>query len=587
MCGVVGVCLRPDAYGPDAHDVTFNLLTRLASRGPDGIGVVTSAQTALGMTRLRVRSSPEDRIPFTDVASRTAYAFNGEVYQAGGVVPAGGLDEARCLFGPWPVDGMYAVISNPPDGTMTLTRDPLGIKPLYLRESADGVAVASEMAPLLHAFDRPPLRVEAFAQFLLTGRRVVDGGSFFDGIRPVAPGERVTVQAGQVTASHRPTPGRQRGAAPAPEILRASLEIAVDRMLLSERPIGLAVSGGLDSTILAGLLAQRGVSDLRTVSVCPEGTPDGVRALDELGLPDRDIVTWRHSHVPFGPADLLAGLPSAVRTFGEPFGMSSIPMYAALAKLAATSGIIVLLVGEGADELFGGYNRYVPLHAGAISNPLEFYLPQERRELVTRLLGPDVTDAATDALRAALRRAEENVAGPNPTPVDVVRTFELEHSLEPLLRRTDHLLMAEGIEGRTPFLHAGLPELAARLPASALVRGTRTKGVLRDAFADLLPPRYRDQTKRPFRAPVEQWLSGPLLPRVDAVLAEATESLYQRLGVLPAGMTALRKRMAFGDPTAFSIGFSLLTTVEWLAWLDEPRVRNRPGAGSGVPGGEH
>lgn len=576
MCGVAGVCLRPGVRATDAGAVTLDLLARLAHRGPDGSGVAGGGQTALGMTRLRVRSAPEVAVPFTDGGA--VHAFNGEIYRVGDVVPAGGLDEARCPFGSASVDGMYAVVSSPGDGLMTLARDPLGIKPLFLRESARGVAVASEMAPLLRVFGQASPRVEAFAQFLLTGRRVVDGGSFFEGIRPVAPGEHLTIEAGEVTATRRRAPGHVRDGEPTPGDLRARLEAAVDRMLLSERPIGLAVSGGLDSTILARLLARRGVTDLRTVSVCPEGTGDGVRALDDLDLPDPAIATWRHDWVPFGPADLLSGLPSAVRTFGEPIGMTSVPMYAALAKLAAASGIIVLLVGEGADELFGGYNRYVPLHAGAMGDPLEFYLPPDHRELVTRLLGPDLTHAATDALRAALRRAEESV--PRPDPVDVVRTFELEHSLEPLLRRTDHLLMAEGIEGRTPFLHAGVPELAARFPASALVRGTRTKAVLREAFADLLPERYGAQTKRPFRAPVPRWLSGPLLPRVDAVLAEATDSLHQRLGVLPAGMTALRKRMAHGDPAAFTLGFSLLSTVEWLAWLDHPR------AGNGVPGDE-
>ncbi len=578
MCGVAGVCLSPGVPGPDAHAITLDLLARLANRGPDGSGVAGDGQTALGMTRLRVRSAPGDAVPFTDAASGTVHAFNGEIYRVGGVVPAGGLDEARCPFGSASVDGMYAVVSSPGDGLLTLVRDPLGIKPLFLRESARGVAVASEMAPLLHAFGQASLRVEAFAQFLLTGRRVVDGGSFFDGIRPIAPGERVTIEAGEVTATSQATPGHRQGGEPTPGDLRASLEAAVDRMLLSERPVGLAVSGGLDSTILARLLARRGVSHLRTVSVCPEGTGDGVRTLDDLGLPDPAISTWRHGWVPFGPADLLAGLPSAVRTFGEPVSMTSVPMYAALAKLAAASGIIVLLVGEGADELFGGYTRYVALHAGAMNDPLEYYLSPDHHDLVTRLLGPDATEVATDTLKAALRRAQESV--PRPDPVEVVRRFELEHSLEPLLRRTDHLLMAEGIEGRTPFLHAGVPELAARFPASALVRGTQTKAVLREAFADLLPPRYRAQTKRPFRAPVHQWLSGPLLPRVDAVLAEATDLLRQRLGVLPTGMTALRKRMAHGDPTAFTVGFSLLSTVEWLAWLDNPPV------GNGVPGGE-
>lgn len=525
-------------------------------------------------------------MPFADAEGHGVHAFNGEVYRAGGSVPRGGLDEARRVGGQDPVDGMYAMVSGLRGGdVLRAVRDPLGIKPLYVRESADGVAVASEVAPLVGVFGQAAIRPEAFAQFLLTGRRVVDGGSFFRGIRPVAPGESLTLRAGEIVRSDRsrtPCPGHDT---PDPAELRAALEEAVDRMCLSDRRVGLALSGGLDSTILARLLARRGVRDLPTVSVVPQDTGDGVSALDQLGLPGTDITTWRHSWTPFGPTDLLDGLPSVVRGFGEPIAMSSLPMYAALAKLARAAGITVLVVGEGADELFAGYNRYVALHGGAITDPADFYLPRERLDLVTELIGPSACTAAADALRAAVGEAARTVAhrcGTEPTAVDVVREFEYEHSLEPLLRRTDHLLMAEGIEGRTPFLHAGVPELARRYPAASLVNGTCTKVALREAFADLLPTRYRAQPKTPFRAPVSRWLQGPMLPRVDRALAEATGPLHQRLAVRPAGMLALRERLARGNNAlAFTVAFALLATAEWLAWLDEPLVGAGVGSGAG------
>lgn len=583
MCGVAGVCLRGHSTTDDAARLVTALLAGLEHRGPDGAGVVARGQAALGMARLRVRSAPQDAVPFVD-ADGAVFAFNGEVYQAGVRTPAGGLDEARQACGPGTVDGMYAVVASHADDTLEAVRDPLGIKPLYLRESAEGVAFASEVKPLVHAFAEAPIRPEAFAQFLLTGRRVVDGGTFFERIRPVAPGERLTIRSGQVIRSVlAPVADVGRDEPDAAE-LRAALEEAVDRMFLADRPIGLALSGGIDSTILACLLARRGVRDLPTVSVVPQGTGDGVRALDELGLPGA-VRTWRHSWTPFGPAALLDGLPAAVRAFGEPIAMTSVSMYAALARLAAAAGITVLMVGEGADELFAGYRRYVDLYGGAVAGPMDFYLTPQRRELVTELIGPEACAAAADALAAAVGRAGEAVrrrCGIEPATIDVVREFEYEHSLEPLLRRTDHMLMAEGIEGRTPFLHAGVPDLARRYRSGSLVRGTETKAALRDAFADLLPPHYRGRPKQPFRAPVAEWLSGPLLPQVDRVLAEATEMLHQRLGVRPAGMATLRQRLHHGDGPAFTVAFALLATAEWLSWLDEPLV----GAGVG-PSGVH
>ncbi|MEV8021328.1 asparagine synthetase B [Streptomyces sp. NPDC086554] len=575
---MVGVSLRPHAGEWSASEVAAGVLEQLRHRGPDGLGLVGHGTAALGMARLRVRSRQRDSVPFAGPG--VVFAFNGEVYRADGLVPEGGFEEARRAGEPdaaAAVDGMYAVVGGLPDGTLWAVRDPLGIKPLYLRESPDGVALASEVGPLVDVFGRAPVRLAAFAQFLLSGRRVVDGGSFFEGIRAVRPGERLTLRDGRITQSvlTRPTPCAP-GVPEAAE-LRTALETAVDRMLLTDRRVGLAVSGGLDSTLVARLLARRGIRDLPTVSVLPEDTGDGVRDLSDLGLSDGVIGTWQHRSISFGPADLLTGLPAAVRSLGEPVAMSSLPMYRALAKLARAQGITVLLVGEGADELFAGYHRYRALYAGEFTDPVDFYLPYERLELVTALLGRDACAAATGELRRAIGRSQEAAAqrhGIEPTVVDVVREHEYEHSLEPLLRRTDHLLMAEGIEGRTPFLHGGVAELSRRYPARSLVRGSQTKAVLREAFADLLPPSYRAQPKLPFRAPVRQWLRGGLLPRVDRTLADATESLHQRLGVRPSGMLQLRERLAAGDAAACTLAFALLSTVEWLNWLDDSADRS-------------
>ncbi|MFJ7899684.1 asparagine synthetase B family protein [Streptomyces sp. NPDC096198] len=567
------MCLAPAVAGAGrtpADRLATAAVEKLLHRGPDGYGVVGDGGSAVAMCRLRVRSRPSDTVPFAAPAGATAFAFNGEVYATGSGawygegrvdVPLGGLDEAQGVdgHGPDALDGMYALLRRTPDGAIEVTRDPLGIKPLYLLRHRDGVAVASEIPALLELFGPSPVRPEAVTQFLMFGR-VVDGGTFFEGIEPVAPGTRLLLKEGRVqqwsTGSAALPPVRPDTPA-GPERIRAALARAVDRVLVSDRPLGLALSGGLDSTVLATELARRGVRDLSTVSVLPRGNGDGVRDLAALRLPGTSWQSWRHRSIDFGPDDLLDGIPDAVRSLGEPTALSSVPMYAALARLARESGIVVLLVGEGADEMFGGYRSYLGL--GARADAADFYLSEERSALLRGLVGVPAHDAARDALLDALPAA----AG---RPVDdVVREFEYEHSLEPLLRRADHLLMAQGVEGRTPFLHGGLPALAASLPFGELVRDGQTKVALRQAYATELP-HFLDEVKKPFRAPLDDWLTGPRAARVRAGLAGHRDRL-EAAGLRPDALGGLLDGIAAGDATATGLAFPLLTLGAWLEWL--------------------
>ncbi|MER5968940.1 asparagine synthase-related protein [Streptomyces sp. NPDC002055] len=561
--------------GTGASGLARSGIRRLLHRGPDGYGVTGDTRSAVAMCRLRVRSRPADTVPFGTGAASPAHAYNGEVYAVGDrawagtgpvTVPAGGLDECEAVDGHEAscLDGMYALVRRAPDGSVEVSRDPLGIKPLYLRRHPDGVAVASEIPALLGLFGPARIRPAAIAQFLLLGR-VVDGGTCYEDIEPVPPGARLLLKEGRtgglaggpawVREADPPLlPAASREAAASPQALREAVSRAVDRVLVSDRPLGLALSGGLDSTVLATELARRGVTDLSTVSVVPQGNGDGVRDIASLGLPGTAWRSWRHRWIEFGPRDLLDGCADAVAALGEPTAMTSVPMYAALARLARESGIVVLLVGEGADELFGGYRSYLGL-TGA-GNAAGFYLSPQRDRLVRRLLGEEAWAAARDALVAAL---------PDPQgrpPAEVVREFEYQHSLEPLLRRADHLLMAHGVEGRTPFLHGGLPRLAASIPFAELVREGRTKVPLRRAFAAELP-HYLDEVKKPFRAPVDDWLTGPQYPVVAARLSAHRAGLTAA-GLRPEGLDDLERGLAAGDPTAIGLVFAMLTLGAWL-----------------------
>ncbi|MFD7919956.1 asparagine synthetase B family protein [Streptomyces sp. NPDC059740] len=572
MCGIVAVSLAPQTgpgAGSDARLLARRAVQRLLHRGPDGFGVSGTERSAVAMARLRVRSRPADEVPFHGVGAQPAHAYNGEVYTVGGRdgqgpfrVPSGGLEEAEAVHGHDHscLDGMYALARLTADGTVEVTRDPLGIKPLYLRRGPSGVAVASEVPALLEVFGRPAVRPAALAQFLLLGR-VVDGGTFFEGIEPVAPGSRLLLKEGRAEvvagAAPLPSPAEPGAAEPGPGALREAVGRAVERVLVSDRPLGLAVSGGLDSTVLAAELSRRGVGGLRTVSVVPQGNGDGVRDLSALGLPGTAWRDWNHHWVGFGPGDLLDGVADAVAALGEPTALSSVPMYAALARLARESGIVVLLVGEGADELFGGYRSYLALAGLAAAR--DFYLTPGRREVVGELLGAGALRAAEAALDAALPPATGR------GPAEVVRDFEYAHSLEPLLRRADHLLMAQGVEGRVPFLHGGVPALAASLPSGALVTRGQTKVALRRAYAGELP-HFRDEVKKPFRAPLDDWLLGAGRDRVLAELRGHRELLVDA-GLRAGGVDALVRRVQEGGPGTAGPAFGVLTLGAWLAWL--------------------
>lgn len=568
MCGVVGVSLAPGPVraGSGAHRLAGLAVRDLLHRGPDGHGVVGDDASAVGMCRLRVRSAPSDQVPFQPESGSAAFAYNGEVYLVGdgawagggpGHVPAGGLAEGEAIgrYGPAQLDGMYALALRDRDGVIEVVRDPLGIKPLYLRRHRDGVAVASELAALEPLFGRPRIRPSAIAQYLLLGR-VVDGGTFYEDIEPVPPGARLHLKQGEATvlpaqrarSDHAPSEPEPTTAA-----LRDAVTRAVDRVLVTDRPLGLAVSGGLDSTVLATELARRGVRDIATVSVVPRDTGDGVRDLRELGLPGRAWQSWRHRWVRFGPDELLDGCAGAVASLGEPTALTSVPMYAALARLAAESGIVVLLVGEGSDELLGGYRSY--LRVPGLSDAREFYLSPRRDSLVRELLGEDAFQDAREALHAALPAGDD--------PATVVREFEYEHSLEPLLRRADHLLMAQGVEGRVPYLHGGLPALAATLPFDQLIQNGQTKVPLRQAYAEELP-QYRDEVKKPFRAPVGSWFTGPHRARLLGRLTGHRDRLIAA-GLRPEGVDTLCASLADGDAVVTGLAFATLTLGIWLS----------------------
>ncbi|WP_430246548.1 asparagine synthetase B family protein (plasmid) [Neorhizobium sp. DAR64861/K0K2] len=577
MCGISAITLADGL--PQEVKAKLELMNAAQfARGPDGAGVAISGSAGVGMVRLRVRADEREPepIPLND---RQSVAYNGEVYWSGDGAPAGGEGEVRAIYnsGPHPPDGMYAMASlDHVSQTVEVCRDAFGIKPIWLRKLPNGLAVGSTVKSLLSGFGSDSPRIEGIHQFLAFGRPI-DGGSCLTSIAAIPPGTTLNLKSGLCINESRmslvnPSSSQRLND---PHVLGKAIRDSVQRVLPSNRAMGLAVSGGLDSTILAHEMAQLGVETLHTVSVLVEGTEDGISDLSQLKLPDRATRSWSHTTVTVTSEQFASRFEGAVRTLGEPTRLSSVPLYEALADGAQAAGIVVLQLGEGADELFMGYSSYRAFNPDTPDSLFQFILPESRHPYLEALCGAGIIQECRNIFEA---KYPPPVSG---SRFEHLRRMELDHSLEPLLRRADQILMTRSIEGRTPFLHGGVPEFALSIDASHHLSSSRTKPMLRDAFPylDLLEGPWRNKT--PFRAPISKWLQTSLRPWMLRVLDEGMPVL-RNLGLLEEGITLVREDACLGKVHALEMALSLMSLVFWADWLanERPSNGNRYSSGS-------
>ncbi|MCG6122419.1 MAG: asparagine synthetase B [Microvirga sp.] len=577
MCGIAGALVSGD--GAAARARVERMLTALAHRGPDGGGLAAAGDAVIGMRRLRIRSAPDAELPFV-LNDDLRAAYNGEVYAAGegGFAPGGGACEASALAGEeWrAADGMHALALLDGRGGLRLSRDRFGIKPLFVRSEDDGFAFASELPALLAEGDGVEVDLEALHEILAFGR-TLDRRTLYCGVRELDPGEELRVGPRGAVLERTPAPRRvcafhafDDGA------LRAAIHESVALTLVSDRPLGLALSGGLDSSILAHELRELGVSDLRTLSLSIPDNDDGVRSLAELGLGGDPVSGgWRHKAMPIDEAGYMTGLVEAARRNGEPFRMSSLPLYYALGEAARAQGATVLLLGEGADEIFGGYESYRafdPTSENLRRAIGAFYLGGGGGRYLNALLGPTAFEALGRRLDRRIQSLVDGLA-----PKQALLAVERVLSLEPLLRRADHTLMAAGVEGRTPFLHGRAPDIASALPDSELWNAKDTKRALRRAYRAVLPAASAMAPKRALRAPGRFWKVCGAAALDD--VARHGGQLFAALGIREAGVTAVREGCAAGDPAAIPLAVALISTAACMSRLAEEDRLSDPSLG--------
>lgn len=544
MCGIIG------AFGKHAAATVFPL-DALAHRGPDARGEWASADglCRLGHVRLSILElSIAGAQPMRSASGRTVLVFNGEIYnhreirsQIHGINWRGHSDtetlvEAWEAFGEdclHRLRGMFALaVYDSARGNLHLVRDRLGIKPLYFRnEPGGGVSFCSEVRPLLEG-RRPVLGEGALACYLATGH-TPSRGLLGDGIEIFPPGSVCRFDGGGRSAFRRwwgiPTQaGSSRLPASREEALlsvRGMVAQAVDEHLLSDVPVASFLSGGIDSSIVSLAAAQTLGRSLHTFCI---GFPDAGFDERRTAALVAERAGSQHSEMEIAPTECQQWAVEAVAAMDVP-SADAVNTYI-VSKAVRQAGIKVALSGLGGDELFCGYPAFTDIPKicflekmpHGLARTLLHFLPRGARE---KLGGAESFDPFTLAL---LRRrwwgsgalAQAGLEGEIPWPeaggafsdaIQAVSTAEILGYMEPmLLRDSDQMSMAAGLELRVPLLDHRLVELALSLPGGWKT-GRPAKRLLVDAFKDILPAAVWDRPKQGFALPMDSWMRGPLV----------------------------------------------------------------------------
>jgi asparagine synthase (glutamine-hydrolysing) len=504
--------------------------------------------------------------------------------------------------------GMFAVaIWDSRRRRLVLARDRFGIKPLYYRDEAGELVFASELRALPRG-EVDPDALEAFLAF----NSVPAPYSIFRGTRKLPAGHLLVWEDGAVRVERyaRPAPGevRDEDAAELAEELRARLRDSVRAHLIADVPVGVLLSGGVDSSLLAALAAQESGEAVHTFSIGFEE-----RSFDELD-DARSVASMygtRHEELTLRP-DAALLLPRLAETFDEPFADSSaLPTY--LVSELAARHVKVALSGEGGDELFGGYYTYaadlLALRTARLARgvrPLVERLPSSNRRASLDYRAKRFVQAAhlpplerhhgwkeifSDEARAELsasRLGSDPMSGSRLDPVELLRARFAEtegaelltrlqdvdlgtYLVDDLLVKTDRASMAHSLEARVPYLDPVVAGLALALPTRLKVRGFRKKLLLRKAAAPLLPRRIVYGRKRGFSIPAAAWLRGELEPFARDVLAPDT--LHRQGFFRPEPVTRLIDRHVAGEEDLSRQLWGLLAFTLW----HEHHVERTPG----------
>ncbi|MCP4406529.1 MAG: N-acetylglutaminylglutamine amidotransferase [Gammaproteobacteria bacterium] len=545
MCGIAGE-LRLDGHTPDLG-VMRRMLDRLRRRGPDHEGSYSDGPLMLGHRRLSIIDlSTHANQPMVDAELGLALVFNGSIYnypqlreELKGLgyhfYSTGDTEVIIKAYHAWGEAcvprflGMFClVLWDMNRRHLFMARDRLGIKPLYYSKEARWLRFASTPQALIAAGDVDTALDPIALHHHLTLHAVVPAPrTLLKGIRKLAPAHTMAVSA---TGECRIRPYWSLAATRPPrplsegqwvEQVREALTRAVERRLrIADVPVGVLLSGGLDSSLLVGLLAQCGVSDLKTFTVGFDDQPE--EKGNEFEYSDLVVKRFATDHYKFyiSNQEVLERLPEAVDNMAEPMvGQDAVAFY--LLAEQVSKEVKVVQSGQGADEVFGGYFWYPLMQADRSENDLQrfrrYYFDRSHAEYAQTVTPTYLAEDYTSQLISELL----NKSHADSFLDAVLRMDVTTLIVDDPVKRVDNMTMAWGLEARVPFLDHQLVELALRMPPELKLKG-QGKHPLKSIARGLIPDAVIDRPKGYFPVPALKYVRGPFFQLMEQILNSTT-----------------------------------------------------------------
>jgi asparagine synthase (glutamine-hydrolysing) len=640
MCGIAGIVSSGDLR-PEDRGRAIAMRDVIAHRGPDDAGLYLDAQAALAHRRLSIVDLAAGHQPLANESESVWVVFNGEIYNHAAVRPAleasGHRYRTRSdtemivhAYEQWGdacverFRGMFAfAVWDATRRRLLLARDRMGIKPLYWTRIGDRLLFASEIKSILAS---GVITAEANDTALpeLLGTRYLSGTeTLFKGVHRLLPGHTLVFENGNVEVRQywdvpAGRPSAELAALPDEEVVarfRSLLEESVRIRLMADVPLGMFLSGGLDSSAIAALMAGMIDRPVQTFSVAFE--QNGFSELDYARQVSTAIKADAHEVV-IDDNDFFGALPRLIWHEDEPIAHpSSVPLY--FVSELASRHVKVVLTGEGSDELLAGYGKYPRALANWRAAAAYRAVPDLLRSWVAASVVPrlpgrlaryakrsflamdrtpesmffdnfaaiglhkqhDLLSSAYASLATAERaygpsRAYFDAPNGNSTTLDRLLYADLKTYLVELLMKQDQMSMAASIESRVPFLDHELVEFAASLQPRLKLRRLTTKWILREAVRGILPPEILTRGKMGFPVPFGSWMRR----RWDGVAREILlDRRTRERGVIePAAVERLIASHASGAHDGGDAIWSLLNLELWYrTYIDGDGIQTLPG----------
>jgi asparagine synthase (glutamine-hydrolysing) len=626
MCGINGIAFSARSRRMiDARELE-RMRDCLVHRGPDEAGLFIDSNVGLGHRRLSIVDVASGQQPMTVEDGRLYITYNGEIYNHADYRSAleaeGHRYHTHCdtetilhLYeehGAGCVEhlrGMFAfAIWDKQKRVLFLARDRLGVKPLYYVHTDDGsLYFASEMKALLEARAvKPEINFRAVPDYL-ANRGPSGEETLFRGVRRLLPGHTLTWRDGEVKIdkywdvyfTHQGANGAGRRDADYVDEWRARFRESVRLRLMADVPLGMFLSGGIDSSAIAAMMSEMVSEPIKTFSV---GFAE--REANELEYARLVAEKFKtdHHEIIISPQEFFDSLPRLIWHEDEPLAFdSSVPLFF-VSKLAQKH-VKVVLTGEGSDEILGGYGRYrKTLLNVALGRNYEAVAPEALRSLVRQQIGNlpqalkkklsrtflnlpgDIESLYFDnfavfprSTQAKLLTPETKEAAGGLDPFSTVQAYlrqtdatnlldkllyaDTKTYLQELLMKQDQMSMAASIESRVPFLDHKLVEFTARLPERFKIRGKQTKWILREAMRGILPDEILTRKKMGFPVPLGRWLRNEFRPVVAEYLLDE-----RALGRGIFAPEAVRELVAEHDSGAIDHAAKLWSLINFEIW---------------------